>query len=635
MHGVLRANLFSCHHARLHSVGILPLSFVAPKRRRQFIPGSSRGFQGEEEAEVNQEFIGQKSDRHEIIDSINSAQSLSHLMTLVDELAAANGESMIMRDPVVMTPLLVKAAHLAREFQGGVSSISSMLQFMLPASKASIHRATWTQLERQSWAVATLGLSIQPNPGPSGSQSPALDVGSWAEQLAEHASQSLGFRDVDLSFRSLSLILWSLAKMKFKPRKRWLKNSRRALLRLSPSATSQEISLAFWAQATFEHPPTEVWTRQVMYHLSLRMVLYNEDETRQGYTKIPSNSTAALASDAEKLVRPVLLNCLADPSLYSKPDSSTGILPLLMAWFLELQYRALSHLTHGGMTAQQLAMCLYSLALISFRPSDKVMGAFYSGSGALIARQCLVDIHVLGLCGIGRAMDASQSQKQWEDNPRKKTSRRHSSDQYQLWQQLQRDPDCAAFNEDEWISILSLLQVSQKQLYRDSQGESIASKSKGQSHVFIHPRDLSSVLISLARIQQTPPTWWMRLYEAFLLPRINLLSLKQMIALLYGYGALRRKPPRIIARNVMQLVRGRWRRVDPKAASNLLVALARLKIRPQRSWVQGLLRQALLDERKVATLTLEGATKILWAVKKMEIEPGSAISALLQQKLQL
>ena len=56
-------------------------------------------------------------------------------------------------------------------------------------------------------------------------------------------------------------------------------------------------------------------------------------------------------------------------------------------WYRLTRYRAAVHRPYGGMNSQEYSMMVYSLAVLQYQPSEKWMGAFFSGSGALMARQ--------------------------------------------------------------------------------------------------------------------------------------------------------------------------------------------------------------------------------------------------------
>ncbi len=124
-----------------------------------------------------------------------------------------------------------------------------------------------------------------------------------------------------------------------------------------------------------------------------------------------------------------------------------------------------------------------------------------------------------------------------------------------------------------------------------------------------------------------------------------------MVTVVYGYGALRRRPPRLLLRSLLQLVRTRWQHLGPRGAANMLVALARLKLPPHAGWVRGLLRQTLLVGAKRAMakvgepaeaehsssaggLTFEGAARILWALGTLCIHPGPDVMEVLVREVQ-
>ena len=124
--------------------------------------------------------------------------------------------------------------------------------------------------------------------------------------------------------------------------------------------------------------------------------------------------------------------------------------------------------------------------------------------------------------------------------------------------------------------------------------------------------------------------------------------------MLNGYGALRRRPPRLLLRNLLQLMRTRWRHLGPRGATNVLVALARVRMPPHAGWVKGLLQQALVvgpaagsskPERagrqgggegggQSDLLTFEGAARCLWALGTLCVDPGPDIMAVLVGKVE-
>jgi hypothetical protein len=183
----------------------------------------------------------------------------------------------------------------------------------------------------------------------------------------------------------------------------------------------------------------------------------------------------------------------------------------------------------------------------------------------------------------------------------------------------------------------------------------------------------------LTSVQNNLPTWWVRLFEAALMPRlggfsaqVNLgdecsqpglispvgpsstlmvplafhypLCLQELVTVLYGYGALRRRPPRPLMRAVLLLLQTRWRWLGSRGAANVLVATARIRSPPHAGWVRGLLREVLLlpasdpegGERTQtpSDLTFEGAARILWALGSMRVDPGPSIMQLLVVRLE-
>ena len=218
-------------------------------------------------------------------------------------------------------------------------------------------------------------------------------------------------------------------------------------------------------------------------------------------------------------------------------------------------------------------------------------------------------------------------------------------------------------------------------------------------------RDLAPILWSIAKIKRQPPLWWMRQYEAVLVPRLNELSvqarplaarsgmqkiaflsqsilemvsrslkswlqLQEMVTVLYGYGSLRHRLPRLLFRSLLQLICTRWRHLGPRGAANALVAFARLRMPPHAGWVKGLLRQTLDMKRPKERLTpsavsgtedegpgapppapetfplpassadcgtsgshdqltFEGAARCLWALGTLGIDPGVDVAQVL------
>jgi hypothetical protein len=155
------------------------------------------------------------------------------------------------------------------------------------------------------------------------------------------------------------------------------------------------------------------------------------------------------------------------------------------------------------------------------------------------------------------------------------------------------------------------------------------------------------------------------------------------VTILYGYGALRRTPPRLLMRNTLSIITTRsvvggrkQHALGPRGVTSLLVALARLRRRAAPGWCRILLRQALtrelagaqdnhagspkagdqrallvhaipgsdeelglfsgssddggsIDIGQVDVLSFEGAARILWSLGTLGIDPGPTIAAVL------
>ena len=133
--------------------------------------------------------------------------------------------------------------------------------------------------------------------------------------------------------------------------------------------------------------------------------------------------------------------------------------------------------------------------------------------------------------------------------------------------------------------------------------------------------------------------------------------------MLYGYGALRRRPPRLFVRSLLQLMRTRWKYLGPRGATNALVAFARLRMPPHPGWVKGLLRQNItltctsshptfnpsaesqqgISHSPLAAapaippaggLTFEGASRCLWALGTLRIDPGPEVIQVLMAEVE-
>ena len=315
-------------------------------------------------------------------------------------------------------------------------------------------------------------------------------------------------------------------------------------------------------------------------------------------------------------------------------------------WYHELRRRALYRLRYGGLTGQQYNMLLYSLATLQFQPSEKWIGAWYSGSAALMARQILIDMAMFRVyeqappedltCQPGAAMPEAVRLLLQQDRARRSSKGRAGRRQGKgggavgkqgavakskdvdprlVWQALERP-----LERQQWQQVLQLLQhghrthhqaqqaggggegttseevnglqagsgatgtasgagsltgvVSagmqksmvgsqgplrqgrqqnggqrggqdqqssasqrqqtqgqaqgqgqgqgqrQRQRQRQRQGQGQGGTSPWSGASLVHGRDLACVLWCLARVQHSPPVWWVRLYEAVLLPRL-------------------------------------------------------------------------------------------------------------------
>ncbi|GAX74120.1 hypothetical protein CEUSTIGMA_g1569.t1 [Chlamydomonas eustigma] len=634
--------------------------------------------------------------------------------------------------------------------------ITELLGILLNASLSCLKFMTWSQLSKVLWSLAVL----RHHPGEQ-----------WVEAAMTRCSRDLGFSQVGIG--PLAVSLWAMAKLGIRPKRKWLMRCRKALLlkwRLYPA---RPLCLSLWAIARMGHQPPVDWLQRTIWHVLLHMVLYPTPEVWRNKTspvlsiapdqhhltssqmsdgpgalpdgdvRGPAKSSSIMALMATlqrnhsqggyRLYRYVGLN----PTAAHAAEAIQTLLPAGAAsfegisgdWYRELQYRALPHLRYGGITGQQYTMVLHSLSCLMYKPSDKWMGAFYGGSGALMARQGLLDMLSLKMHQVERRPVAKRRAKPvgytWRSTVSYAAAGKQRVYRKAPLRKVFRD---ASEERLHWQNVLGLIHTaikrrrqqklpgSQKKetslatnssLHHDdnpsmtvsssSKAQGIKGRQAGSIHPppsspssrpslhsegsFLHgasaddpstpaptllgPKDLACLLWCLARIQEVPPTWWVRLYEALLLYRLSSLSVQEMVTILYGYGALRRRPPRLLLRNLLQLTQTRWKHLGTRGAANVLVALARLKMPPHRGWVYGLLKQSLFpDASKVAKrlsqqekvqqsgvkqclmrtdaemedgcvvdLTFEGASRLLWALGTLDIDPGEKIVEVLTRKV--
>ena len=319
--------------------------------------------------------------------------------------------------------------------------------------------------------------------------------------------------------------------------------------------------MALWALARMGHQPTEEWLHATLSHVVLHTVLYSTPEVwrrKRVLSLMPVVEGAGTEQPepelhAYRLVQPNSARdaaAVAAKALLGRPSSDRS--PVSAEWLQQVRFHALLHRRYGGMTGQQYMMVMYSVATLQYRPSDKWMGAFYSGLGALLARQALLDMHELRLHDVEGAQRYTPWHREGGQDLQPPGQRQQGKQgrQHELKRPEYEDSEQERLR---WQGILQLIQRGQQQRRghgggsgsgseQQGQGSSSSSQASGKVHPplvgpgsspdpsscpqLVGPRDLACLLWSLARVRHEPPTWWVRLYEAVLMPRLSSFSVQ-------------------------------------------------------------------------------------------------------------
>ena len=328
--------------------------------------------------------------------------------------------------------------------------------------------------------------------------------------------------------------------------------------------------LALWSLARLGDRPPEEWIRATLSHILLHAVLYSSPEVWRK-KRLPENqeaekgvavaelregddpartqdSDAKLAQNRQLDGRPVALQELyRRVELSPSASLAAAVIPSLESligrapgsvssrWFVQARFHALVHLRYGGMTAQQYMMTLYGLAALQYKPSDKWMQAYLSGSGALLGRQALLDHADLELCKV----EGTPSQgRQRTDLPPAWRGQVGTRSVDPRRRRGIKPPDFKTPDAErlQWQRVLELIQKGKQRRSAEAKvAASDLSTGKGSATSreeapdrpeLTGHQDLACLLWCFARVQQEPPTWWMRLYEAVILPRLNTFSVQ-------------------------------------------------------------------------------------------------------------